>query len=85
MPAQNKPVRQSITLPPDLAKKVRTIANKKHLSANRVLVELVEEGLEARKRKEAEFYMLAKRFRSAKDPQEVERLGDELGKMVFGE
>jgi hypothetical protein len=28
--------------------------------------------------------MLAERFRAASDPKEVARLGDELGRMVFG-
>jgi hypothetical protein len=33
----------------------------------------------------AEFLQLAERFREATDPEEVERLGDELGRMVFGD
>jgi len=49
-----------------------------------MLVELVEDGIEAQKRKQEEFFTLAKRFRSATDPKEVEQLGDELGRMVFG-
>jgi hypothetical protein len=54
------------------------------LSASRMLVELVEEGIAARKRREKEFFELAERFRAATDPNEAERLGDELGHMVFG-
>ena len=82
--AATKIVRQSLSLPADVASQVRNIAKSRHLSANRVLVELVEEGIEARKRKEEEFYALAKKFRAAKDPAEVKRLGDQLGRMVFG-
>jgi len=35
-------------------------------------------------RKEQSFFDLAERFRSATDPNDVQRLGDELGRMVFG-
>ena len=48
------------------------------------LVELIEDGMEAQKRKQQEFFMLAERFRSATNPEEAKRLGDELGRMVFG-
>jgi hypothetical protein len=84
MTAKPKPLRQSVTLPLPIAKKIRTIAKSRRLSANRVLVELVEEGIEARQRKEKEFHDLAERFRATKDPGEAERLGDQLGRMVFG-
>ncbi len=84
MPVNQKQVRQSVTLPSTVAKQIRTMAKSRRLSANRVLVELVEEGIEARQRKEKEFFDLAERFRAAKDPAEAERLGDQLGRMVFG-
>ncbi len=35
-------------------------------------------------RKQQQFYELAERFRGATDPEEARRLGDELGRMVFG-
>ncbi|HYK17723.1 MAG TPA: hypothetical protein VEV37_06865 [Bryobacteraceae bacterium] len=54
------------------------------LSANRTIVELIEIGIEAEQRKQEEFFELAERFRNATDPKEVKRLGDELGRMVFG-
>ena len=53
-------------------------------SANRMLVEPIEDGMEAQKRKHQQFFEFAERFRGATDPGEVKRLGDELGRMVFG-
>ena len=81
---KEKTVRQSVTLPLKVATQVRSMAKRRRLSANRMLVELVEEGLEARQQKEKAFFELAERFRAAADPKEVERLGEELGQMVFG-
>lgn len=46
---------------------------------------MIEHGIEARNRAEREFFELAKRFREASDPDEVNKLGDELGKFVFGD
>ena len=39
---------------------------------------------EAEKRKQQEFFNLAERLRSATDPDEVKRLSDRMGRMVFG-
>ena len=39
---------------------------------------------EEQQRKEKEFFDLVERFRAAKDPAEADRLGDQLGRMVFG-
>jgi len=85
MATSEKAVRQSVTLPAAVAKQVRSAANRRRLSASRMLVELVEEGLEARKQREKTFFQLTERFRAATDPKEVERLGEELGRMVFGQ
>jgi len=80
-----KQLRRSVTLPSRLAEQVDRIARKKRLSDNRVLVELVERGLEAQKEKEKAFFALAERFRAASDPKEVKQLGDEMGRFIFGE
>ena len=84
MAVKENAVRQSVTLPAKVANQVRSMAKRRRLSANRMLVELVEEGIEAQKQKEKAFFELAERFRSASDPKDVERLGEELGQMVFG-
>jgi hypothetical protein len=80
-----KPVRRSVTLPGPVAKEVQGIAKRRRLSDNRVLLELIELGIEASRQKEQEFFELAERFRASDDPTEAKRLGDELGRMVFGE
>ena len=84
MPARSKTVRQSVTLPSSIATKVRSLAKHRRLSANRILVELIESGMQAEEQKQREFFALTERFRAATDPEEVQRLGDELGRMVFG-
>jgi metal-responsive CopG/Arc/MetJ family transcriptional regulator len=83
--AATKQVRRSVTLPTRLAEQVERIAKKRRLSDNRVLVELVEQGLEAQKEKEKAFFALAERFRAAADPKKVKQLGDEMGRFIFGE
>jgi hypothetical protein len=77
-------VRRSLTLPSDVAKQVGRIAKRRRLSDNRVLLSLIEEGIAAAKQKEEEFFRLAEKFRSAEDPAEVKRLGDEMGRFIFG-
>jgi predicted transcriptional regulator len=84
MGKETKTVRQSVSLPSNVATRVRTLAKARRLSANRMLVELIENGMEAEKRKQQEFFDLAERFRAATDPEEVRRLGDQMGRMVFG-
>ena len=84
MRSRNKTVRQSVSLPSKVAAQVRSMARRRRLSANRMLVELLENGIEAEKRKQQEFFDLAERFRRATDREEVKRLGDQLGRMVFG-
>lgn len=83
--ATTKQVRRSVSLPPRLFQQVDRIAKKRRLSDNRVLVELIEQGLEAEREKEKAFFALADRFRKADDPEEVKRLGNEMGRFVFGE
>jgi hypothetical protein len=82
---QAKQVRRSVTLPTRVAEQVERIARKRRLSDNRVLVELVEQGLAAQKEKERAFFALAERFRAATDPEEIKQLGDEMGLFIFGE
>ena len=82
--ANVKHVRRSVTLPGSVAKQVDSIATRRRLSDNRVLVELIELGIEASKQQEKTFIELAERFRTSKDSVESRLLGEELARFVFG-
>ncbi|MFZ0761311.1 MAG: hypothetical protein WAM69_15295 [Candidatus Sulfotelmatobacter sp.] len=66
-----KHVRRSVSLPTPIAKQIERTAKSQRLSDNRILVELIELGIEARQQKEKAFFDLAERFRPASDPQQA--------------
>jgi hypothetical protein len=80
-----KPVRRSVSLPPPVARRVKALVKAKKSSENRVLVELIETGLEAREREKARFFELADQLARTKDPAEAEALKEELARLTFGE
>jgi len=81
---KQKAVRQSVALPANVATQVRAMAKTRRLSATQMLAELIENGIETEKRKQRDFFELAERFRDEKDGEAAKRLGQELGRMVFG-
>ena len=78
-------VRQSVSLPRAVARRVQAIAKRRRISANRVLVDLIESGLEAKEREKAAFFELAERLALTSDRTEQKRLKEELARMTFGE
>jgi hypothetical protein len=50
-----------------------------------VYVDFMPENEKVRLRKEEAFFELAERFRGSNDPGNVNKLGDQLGRFVFGE
>ena len=83
MRVAEKTVRQSVSLPAKLAAQVRTSAKTSKISANRMLRELIEYGIEADKRKQREFFDLAERFRNESDLNAANSFGELLGRMTF--
>jgi DNA-binding IclR family transcriptional regulator len=77
-------VRQSVSLPAPVARRVREAAKMGKTSANRVLVGLIEVGLQARDAEKERFYALAERLGEAPDPAERQRIKEELARMTFG-
>jgi predicted DNA-binding protein len=80
-----KPVRQSVSLPPRIARRVKALAKTKRTSANRVVVDLIEAGLESREREKNVFFDLADRLVRSSDAAEQKRLKEELARMTFGD
>jgi len=85
MQTTDKPLRQSVSLPARIARRVRALARRRKTSASRVIAELIESGLEAREQERRRFYELAKRLTQASDPSEQQRLKDELARLTFGD
>jgi hypothetical protein len=77
-------VRQSVSLPTAVARRVRAMAKSRRTSANRVLVDLIEAGLQAKEAEKERFLALARRFKETSDPRESDRLREELASMIFG-
>jgi len=82
--AKQKTVRRSISLPRELDSKVQRLAQRQNRSANRVLENLIETGLEAKEAEKRRFFELAERLRDTSDPAELERVKNEMARMTFG-
>ena len=80
-----RPVRQSVSIPTRIARRVRALAKTRKTSANRVLVDLIEVGLESREAEKKRFFALVNRLTESPDPAERQRLKDELPRMTFGD
>jgi hypothetical protein len=85
MARSDKVVRQSISIPARIAHRVRGLAKAQKTSSNRVLVDLLEAGLESKDAEKARFFALANQLMESRDPAEREKLKRELARMTFGE
>jgi hypothetical protein len=85
MARPERAVRQSVSIPTGIAKRVRSLAKARKTSANRVLVDLIETGLESKDAEKERFFVLVKRLTESRDAAERQRLKVELARMTFGE
>ena len=85
MSIAEKSVRQSVTLPARVARRVKSLAKSSSTSANRIIVDLIEAGIEAREQERKRFIDLADRLARSRDVEEQTRLKEELAVMTFGE
>jgi DNA-binding IclR family transcriptional regulator len=85
MASTEKAVRQSVSIPARIAKRVKALARTEKTSASRVLVDLIEAGLASKEAEKERFFSLTTRLTESIDPAEQERLKSELARMTFGE
>jgi metal-responsive CopG/Arc/MetJ family transcriptional regulator len=85
MALPQKNVRQSVSLPSTVARRVQALAKRGRTSANRVIVDLIEAGFEAKEREKIAFLGIADRLTQTSDRAEQKRLKEELARMTFGE
>ena len=85
MSIAEKLVRQSVSLPARVARQVKSLAKTSNTSANRIIVDLIQSGIEAREQEKKRFHELADRLTRSRDAEEKKRLKEELARMTFGE
>lgn len=85
MAETERSVRQSVSIPTRIARRVRALAKTRKTSANRVLVDLIEAGLQSKEAEKERFFSLVNRLTDARDAAERQRLKEELARMTFGE
>jgi predicted DNA-binding protein len=85
MPIAEKTVRQSVSLPTRVARRVKSLAKTSGTSANRIIVGLIESGIAAREQERKRFFDLADRLAHSRDAQDQKRLKEELARLTFGE
>jgi hypothetical protein len=78
------PGRVSVALTPEIYLEISARAEQNGISLNRAILQLLRSGLEAENQKRQRLDQMLRQYRECSDPQEAERLGDELGAMIFG-
>ena len=72
-------------MPTSVARRVRALAKSRKTSTNRVLVDLIEIGLQSKDAEKDRFFSLVNRLTQSRDSAERQRLKEELARMTFGE
>lgn len=85
MPQPENSLRQSVTLPSPIARRVRALAKRENRSSSRMIVDLIEAGLDAREQEKKTFFELADRLASSSEQSEQKRLKKELARLTYGE
>jgi len=74
-------VRQRVSLPSRIANRVRALAETRHTTASRVLVDLIETGLQTKQAQHDRFFELTDQLAETADPIERKRLQEELARL----
>lgn len=83
-PRKLSSIRQSVTIPAQLAAELRRVAKEKHLTVGRALVVLAEHGLQAETNNRDSLNEAHRRFMSESDAEHRNEAGKDLVCAVFG-
>ncbi len=79
------PPRVSVPIPHEMLQEIETRAQRAGVSRSTFLTRLLSYGLEAEQQKREHFTRKIRQYRECADPAEAERLGNEIGEMIFGQ
>jgi len=77
-------VRQSVTIPAQLAREVRRVAKERNVTMSRALVTLAERGVEAEAAARTRLTAAYEEFMAEEDPARKSKVGEDLIRAVFG-
>ena len=77
-------IRQSVTIPAELAIEVERVARQKHLTMSRALVALAQHGVEAEAAARKNLNATYRRFMAEADTQRKGEAGNNLIRAIFG-
>jgi hypothetical protein len=77
-------VRQSVTIPAQLAREVRRVAKERNVTMSRALVTLAERGVEAEAAARARLTAAYQQFMAEGDPARKSEVGEDLIRAIFG-
>ena len=83
-PRKTASVRQSVTIPAQLAREVRRVARERNVTMSRALVTLAERGVEAEAAARAKLATAYENFRAERDPAKKSKVGEDLIRAIFG-
>ena len=77
-------VRQSVTIPAQLARELRRVAKERNVTMSRALVTLAEQGVEAEAAARAKLTATYEKFMAESDPARKSEVGEDLIRAIFG-
>lgn len=77
-------IRQSVTIPAELAREVRRVAKERKVTMSRALVTLAERGVEAEAAARQKLTTAYEKFMTESDPARKSEVGEDLIRAVFG-
>jgi hypothetical protein len=83
-PRTGSSVRQSVTIPADLAIEVERLAQKQHLTMSRALVVLAQRGVDAEAAARDHLKTTYRRFMAETDSERKSEAGKDLIRAIFG-
>jgi RNA polymerase-interacting CarD/CdnL/TRCF family regulator len=78
-------VRQSVTIPAQLAREVRRVAKERKITMSRAIVTLAERGVEAEAAARARLTAAYEEFMAEGNPAKKSEVGEDLIRAIFGE
>ena len=78
------PLRVSVPVTAEILRDIDKRAERSGVSRSALLSKLLQLGLEAEQKRYDEFVQKIRQYRECPDQTEADRLGDEIGEMIFG-